>query len=49
MRQTKAKAIRKAVKKVAQDEHRSSMYWIKRMPIRKRIGYAIKILKGDKS
>lgn len=48
MSERKDKAIRKAIRKAAREEHRTSMYWYKRMPLRIRIGYAYKILKGVK-
>jgi len=44
----KAKAIRKAVKQAVRGDHRSSIYWLKRMPLRVRLKYAGKILMGVK-
>lgn len=48
MSQRKNKKFRKEARRVAWDEFISSMYWIKRMPLRLRVGYAWRILKGVK-
>ena len=44
----KAKKFRRQAIRIIEEEHRTSMYWIMRMSLKKRIFWACKILKGEK-
>uniref|UniRef100_A0A6H1ZBW3 Uncharacterized protein n=1 Tax=viral metagenome TaxID=1070528 RepID=A0A6H1ZBW3_9ZZZZ len=48
MSQQKNKIIRKEIRKAVQDDLGISISWIKYLPLKTRIKYAVKIIRGKK-